>query len=159
MPDSVTSYTLESMQLTCLPFSTSTMNETKTHIATNANDEGNLWCHLDGCRGIYLYTLQSQHLGAVEDRSQSFQLYCQLISIWRDWKPQPTVWQLLDYFTASALVITTAKLDKGTPLLFTSIHKECSLRMVGTPEAGTKRWCPHAPPHVLELISSEVVPH
>ena len=30
-----------------------TMGELKAHVATNANREGNLWCHLKGCHGTY----------------------------------------------------------------------------------------------------------
>ena len=30
-----------------------TMGELKAHVATNADDQGNLWCHLKGCHGTY----------------------------------------------------------------------------------------------------------
>ena len=41
------------------------MYEMKQHIAIKANEEGNLWCHLD-----YLHPLQNQHLWAKEARDQ-----------------------------------------------------------------------------------------
>ena len=28
-----------------------TMNDMKQHVATHADDQGNLWCNLEGCRG------------------------------------------------------------------------------------------------------------
>ena len=45
------------------------MYEMKQHIATKANEEGNLWCHLEGCRGTYS-PQQNQHLWAKEARDQ-----------------------------------------------------------------------------------------
>ena len=29
------------------------MYEMKHHLATNADQDGNLWCHLEGCKGTY----------------------------------------------------------------------------------------------------------
>ena len=37
----------------------------KNHLETNADPNGNLWCHMEGCKGTYTL-LQGQHLGKPE---------------------------------------------------------------------------------------------
>ena len=32
------------------------LKDMREHISTQADDQGNLWCHLEGCRGTYMYT-------------------------------------------------------------------------------------------------------
>ena len=32
------------------------LKDMREHISTHADHQGNLWCHLEGCRGTYMYT-------------------------------------------------------------------------------------------------------
>ena len=41
------------------------MYEMKNHLETNADPNGNLWCHMEGRKGTYT-PLQGQHLGKPE---------------------------------------------------------------------------------------------
>ena len=85
------------------------MNEMKTHNATNANDEGNLWCHLEGCRGTYTpYRVNTWGLWKTEaNRKEGHQMVTQQVQ------------NILHHFKEAHQIekhlVTEALLPKGTP--------------------------------------------
>ena len=86
-----------------------TMGEMKAHIATNADDQGNLWCHLEGCRGTYtpyrvnVYGLRK----TATNREEGHQMVPQQV--------QNVLRHLKEVHGIEKHLVTEALLPKGTP--------------------------------------------